>query len=72
MGDGGEGSVEVGDQVGLVLDTDGEADDVVCDLEFRSTHRGVRNLGGVVHEGLDATEGLGELEELRGLGEGAG
>src|SRR5690606_26647660 len=60
-GDAGERRLEVGDEVAGVLEADGEPHDVLRHRERRAAHRGVRHLGRVADEGLDAAERLGEL-----------
>ena len=59
-----EGLLQVGDEVFDVLDADGQADEVVRDLELRACDRGVGHPGRVLDERLDPTERLGERVQL--------
>ena len=67
-----EGVLQVGDEVLDVLDAAGEPDQVDRNGQFGALDRGVGHLRRVVHQGLDAAEGLGEGEHGGRFGDLAG
>src|SRR5215471_8666989 len=70
----GERLREIGDEVGLVLDADGEADEAVADAERRARfrrYRSVRHDRRMLDQALDAAEALGQREDLAALEEAA-
>jgi len=68
----GESLGDIGEQVSLGLDTDGDTDEVVLNSELSSVFSGdgaVGHDGGVLSEGLNTSEGLSEGNDLETLEE---